>query len=175
EEQPRLLARGMEARSRRFLRPQGLAVGMLAKDRGRTEHRSPRLLTVCSRLSFDVDHQRSDSSAPHLFREILPTGQRVQSEDFLRRKPQRIVLLPSVAGGVLLRTVDPDALEDLFSQKGANGVNAGPVLGPLDKSLLGAVREDVSQALGLRGRLGADDDCLVAAPEDLLPPAGKPP
>src|SRR5262245_35804256 len=107
---------------------------------------------------------------------MLPTGERVKSQDFRRLEPRRIdFLAPQAAGSVLLRAVVPDSRENLLAQKSADGVDAGPVLRPLDKPLLGAVGEDVSQSLDLCGLFGADDDRLVASPEDLLPPAGKPP
>ena len=54
-------------------------------------------------------------------------------------------------------------------------MDAGPILRVLDEPFLDPVAEDVLQALDLRGFLLADQDRLVAPPEDLLPPAGDPP
>ena len=63
---------------------------------------------------------------------------------------------------------------DLPLRQGLDAVDAGPILRVLDEIFFDPVAEDVSQALDLRLLLLADQDRLVAPPEDLLPPAGDP-
>src|SRR4029077_57562 len=60
-------------------------------------------------------------------------------------------------------------------RQGLDAVDAGPILRTLDEPFLDPVAEDVFQALDLRRLLLADQDRLIAPPEDLFPPAGDPP
>lgn len=48
-----------------------------------------------------------------------------------------------------------------------------PILDPGDQVLLDGVREDVGEALHLRGHFVRDQDALVAARPDLVLPAGQ--
>jgi hypothetical protein len=55
-----------------------------------------------------------------------------------------------------------------------NGVDAGPLAGVFDQTFLGAMTENVLEALPLRSLLPADHDCPVAPRPELLLPIGEP-
>lgn len=75
---------------------------------------------------------------------------------------------------VLLAAVEPEALERLAIQDGADGTDARPVSQALDQILLAAMGQDIAQPLDLGPLLVADGDRLVPAAPELLPPAHQP-
>jgi hypothetical protein len=90
---------------------------ILRQDGGRTHRRDPCLLSSRSRLRVDLRHQGGDAAASLFGRQVLPAGQRIEGRDLRRGVLQRMEVLPAVTGRVLLRAVEPVALELFLAEK----------------------------------------------------------
>src|SRR3954447_24467184 len=139
----------MEQRRRRSLRLFRTLVRMAPQDR-----RGPQGLAPCPHslgrgLLYDLVNQAERTSSPDLGGKVLPAGERREVQRLDARILETVEFLSPVAGGVLLSAIEPEALEVLALEQGLGGMDSWPVLGPRDKALFAAVRENVFQAPGL--------------------------
>jgi hypothetical protein len=103
---------------------------VLGQDGGRTQRLDARPPSSGGGFGLDVLHQRRDTGAPLLFRQVFPAGQRIELQHLPSRVLETVKLLPAAAGRVLLGAVEPEPFQDLAFEQCPDGVHPGPIPGP---------------------------------------------
>src|ERR1700709_1110425 len=118
-------------------------MGMSAQDRRGAERLASRCRSSDRGFLLDLMNQVESAGSPDVFRKVLPTGEGREVQRLDARVSEPVEGLSPIAGGVLLGAIEPIAGQILALDQGPGDVNSRPILGPFDKALLDAIREQV--------------------------------
>lgn len=140
---------------------------VLSEDAGDTEAQA-------GGLTLDRGDELGNPTADRGWREVAPTGERLQLETMVDGEVLASTGLSTMACSVLPRTVQPDAESRLAREQCSGALRAWPVCDSVDQGLLDAMSEQIPEPPHLHQFLRADEDGLVTTLQQRAAPAMRP-
>jgi hypothetical protein len=119
---------------------------MPAEDGRGSQRLASRSRSLDRGLGFDLVDQVESPFPPDLFRKMFPARERREVQGFGARIFETVEGFSTIAGGILLRPVEPESREVLDLDQRPGDVDTRPILRTSDKSFFATILETVPES-----------------------------